>query len=379
MTTKRIALVYDAIYPYIKGGAERRYYEIARRLATAGYEVHLYGMKLWEGADVIEREGVYLHGICKAKPVYTRQGRRSIWQALYFGIHCLKLVREDFDVIDCCGFPFFSLFACKLVCLLKRKKLRATWLEVWGRDYWRQYLGRLGVAASVVERLSARMPGEIISISEHTTARLVDELKVTAPIHTIPIGVDFDEISRVEEGAAKSDVIYVGRLMDFKNIDVLIRAIDIAKTTKPDVRCCIVGDGPERDCLRSLTERLNLQSNVDFVEFRETSEEVYALMKASRVFVLPSMREGFGIVVPEANACGLPVITVDYEDNATTALIEEGRNGFVCRRNEQALAGAISMVLNQGLDEKLRDSCLDSARRFDWNRIIGEIEAVYAA
>ena len=379
MTKTKIAFVYDAIYPYIKGGAERRYYEIAKRLALKEYEVHLYGMKLWKGPNVVKKQGVYLHGICKAKPVYTSGGRRSIWQAIYFGIHCLRLIKEDFDVIDCCGFPYFSLFTCKLVSLIKRKRLHSTWLEVWGKDYWQEYLGRLGTIAYIVQWLSARMPDEIISISELTTTRLIQELKATRPIHTIPVGIDFDEVRSAEESRIKSDVIYVGRLMDFKHIDMLIRAISLVKMREPHVRCCIVGDGPEREGLLSLTEQLNLRDNISFLGFRKTPQEVYALMKGSKVFALPSTREGFGIVVPEANACGLSVITFNHKDNATTGLIQEGANGFVCQPNEHDLARCISLVLSADPDEKLRESCIDSARRFDWNRIIGEIEEVYVA
>src|SRR3989304_4053497 len=131
--TKRIALVYDCIYPYTKGGGEKRYYEIAKRLAIKGHEVHLYGMKFWEGQDVLQKEGLYLHGICPPKPLYTKDGRRSIRQAVFFGIHCLKLIKENFDIIDCCSFPYFSLLTCKFACFLKGKKLHSTWHEVWGK------------------------------------------------------------------------------------------------------------------------------------------------------------------------------------------------------------------------------------------------------
>jgi len=377
MKKKRIAFVYDAIYPYIKGGAEKRYYEIAKRLALREYEVHLYGMKLWKGPNVVKKEGVYLHGICPARPVYTREGRRSIWQAMYFGIHCLKLTKEDFDIVDCCGFPYFSLFTCKLVSLIKREKLYSTWLEVWGKDYWQEYLGKLGTIAYIVEWLSARMPDEIISISKHTTNRLVQELKVTSPLHTIPVGIDFDEIRKVKESRSKSDVIYVGRLVDFKHIDILIRAISLVRTTEPNVCCYIVGDGPERKGLVDLTVQLDLQNNITFLGFRNTPPEVYALMKASKVFALPSMREGFGIVVLEANACGIPVITLDHKDNAAKGLIAGGENGFVCQPNEKDLADSISRILSTNSNEKLKESCINSAREYDWNKTIGEIEEVY--
>ena len=58
----KIALVYDAVYPYIKGGGEKRFYDIARELANRGNEVHIYGMKLWAGLKVVKKEGIYYHG-----------------------------------------------------------------------------------------------------------------------------------------------------------------------------------------------------------------------------------------------------------------------------------------------------------------------------
>ena len=83
---KRIIFVYDAIFPYVKGGAERRYYEIGRRLAAKGHDVHLYGMKYWDGPNVMESDGLTLHGICNARPLYTKSGRRRIGQAIIFGL-----------------------------------------------------------------------------------------------------------------------------------------------------------------------------------------------------------------------------------------------------------------------------------------------------
>jgi hypothetical protein len=58
MKKMKITLVYDAIYPYIKGGGEKRFYEIGKRLAKKGHQVHLYGMKFWEGDKVIKKQGI---------------------------------------------------------------------------------------------------------------------------------------------------------------------------------------------------------------------------------------------------------------------------------------------------------------------------------
>ena len=63
----------------------------------------------------------------------------------------------------------------------------------------------------------------------------------------------------------------------------------------------------------------------------EHTRDVYGLIKSSSVFVLPSVREGFGIVVVEALACGVPVITTDHPDNQARLLVEDGVTGWLCR------------------------------------------------
>jgi glycosyltransferase involved in cell wall biosynthesis len=374
---KKIAFVYDAIYPYIKGGAERRYFELAKRLSKKGYEPHLYGMKLWKGCNVIQREGVYLHGICPSKPLYTKDGRRSIWQAIFFGIHCLKLIKEDFDIIDCCGFPYFSLFVCKSVCLLKRKRLYSTWHEVWGNKYWEEYLGNLAIFGIWVEKFCSRIPDEIIAVSEQTAIRIKKELGYKGKIYIIPNGIDVEYINKTKPSLIKSDVIYAGRLMDFKNIDLLIESVFILKKNKNYIKCIIIGDGPEKDNLANLTKKLRLQNDIKFIRFLGNHGDVYSYMKASKVFVLPSTREGFGIVVLEANTCGIPVITVNHKDNAAKDLVEEGKNGYTCGLDEKEIAKRIMAVFEKGMNNNTKQFCTDSARKYDWNKIASGVEEVY--
>ena len=373
----KIALIYDAIYPFIKGGAEKRFYEIAKRLSKKGHQVYLYGMKFWEGNKVIKSQGIYYHGICKPKSLYEKNGKRSIKEAIYFGLNCLKLIKEDFDIIDSSNFPYFSLFACKLISIIKRKPLCATWHEVWGKNYWYEYIGWKGYLGYIIEKLAVLMPVKIISVSEHTTYKLKNELNSKKLIYTVSNGIEFDLITKIKPAKEKSDVIFAGRLMSYKNIDILIKAIKIVKEKNPEIKSLIIGDGPEKKTLETLTQKLNLGENIKFLGFLENQNDVYALMKSSKVFVLPSTREGFGIVVIEANACGIPVITVDYKDNAARDIIEEGKNGYVCQLDENEIAKEIMRILKNNLSLEIQKVCIGLAEKYDWDSIVDEVEGVY--
>jgi len=373
----KIALVYDAVYPYIKGGGEKRYFEIGKNLAGRGHEVHFYGMKLWKGENFHKQDDMYYHGICREMSLYNKNGKRSMKEAVLFGLHCLKLVKEDFDIMDCSSFPYFSLFSCKIASMFRRKPLVATWHEVWGRDYWREYLGPAGFFGYLIEKLAVLMPDKIISVSDYTTKLLKDRLKSRKPIYTIYNGIDLSSILSIPAADKKSDIVSAGRLVKHKNIDRLIRALDIVRDKKPDVKCMIIGDGPERKNLEKLVGELGLESNVEFTGFLKDQKSVYSHIKASKVFVLPSEREGFGIVVIEANACGIPVIAVEHENNAAVNLIENDVNGILCRSDEKEIANAILGELENKSDTGRKKECINLVREYDWTEIVNKIEETY--
>jgi glycosyltransferase involved in cell wall biosynthesis len=369
----KIALVYDVIFPYVTGGAERRYFEVGRRLAKQGYDVHLYGMKSWEGEDVISMEGMTLHAIMPQTSLYTVSGRRSIAEAFRFGLATLRLLKEPFDVIDCCGFPYFSLFSLRLVTWIRGKRLYSTWHEVWGKKYWQEYLGILGIFGYIIERGAAILPDRIISVSESTTKALKNKLGRKRGIVTIPNGIDLELIRQTEASPENFDIIFAGRLLRHKNADKVLQALPEVKKAFPHIKFIIIGDGPEKKRLEELSHCLNLESNVRFMGFVEENK-LFSYMKSSKLLVLPSSREGFGMVALEARACGLPVLTVDEPHNAACRLVTECGNGVITRLDPASIAQGIKSILANPKKETEEPDI----EKHDWKNVVRKIEHSFA-
>lgn len=375
----RIAFVYDVIYPYVKGGAERRYYELARVLCSH-HEVHLFGMQFWEGNSLIQNsDGVFLHGVCPPKQLYV-DGRRSIYQAIYFSFHLIiPLLKCDFDLVDCSSVPFFPAFVCKFYALLRRRPLVVTWHEYWG-DYWYTYLGSNWKAflARTIETIVSKLPDRIVPISEHTKADLELHGVPEDRIRVVHCGINLEEILATPVASTASDVIFAGRLITDKNVDLLVQAIHFLSQSMQSILCFIVGDGPERENLEKLVNDLGLEANVKFLGFLPDHRDLYGLMKASRVFVLASAREGFGMVVPEANACGLPAVVVRARHSAATDITRHGESGFICDMDAKAIAEAVNrLLINDALRARMQESAIAWAQRFDWRVMADRTDQVY--
>jgi glycosyltransferase involved in cell wall biosynthesis len=369
---QRVAFVSDAVMPYNQGGKERRLYEISKRLVCEGREVHIYTMKWWNGTKDIVHDGVHFHAISKLYPLYSGD-RRSIYQAIMFGLATLKLLFAKFDVLDVDHMPFFPVFSARIVTWLKRKKLHATWHEVWGRNYWLGYLkGPAGILGYLIERLSFMMPDVIISNSNHTTARL-RLAGFKKEIKTVTLGVDLKSINTAKTANHKSDVIFVGRLLSHKNVGLLIKAIGIVRYSFPDILCKIVGDGPERKNIEMLIHRFRLEKNIHMLNLVNDHQGLYGLMKASKMLVLPSTREGFGLVAIEANAAGIPVITTSHEDNAAKDLIHEGHNGFLVEPNARNIADKIMYIMKN--PKKMRS--MENIEQYDWHFVAEQARRVF--
>jgi glycosyltransferase involved in cell wall biosynthesis len=375
-----VAIVCDAIYPYSHGGRELRYSELLPRLAERA-EIHVYTMHWWDGPASYADGGVTYHAISPLLPLY-KNNRRSMQQALLFSLACLRLLRADFDRLEADQIPYFQLFVLRLVAALRRKPLTVTWHEVWSRAYWRDYLGRAGSAAWLVESAAMRLPGHIIAASPQTAERLRATLggRSSTTITTVPNGINLATIRSAYPGGEISDVVFVGRLMSHKRVDMLLDVISLIRKLGKPITCRIIGDGPEREALERQARALGIRDAVDFRYDVNEQKELYALVKASRVFVSLSAREGFGMAVLEAIACGVPVLTTSDPDNLGQHLVADYSRGLVCEPAPEAVAAGIQELLAQAEQspggERLDDSWLAG---YDWGVMADRLADAYFA
>jgi len=154
----------------------------------------------------------------------------------------------------------------------------------------------------------------IVAQSSNTRNNAIEYYAPKKEIQIIPLAFHppvIPQTSRKILGLHEKDFICItiGRLIKRKSIDVLIRAI--ALVNKPAVKLLIMGDGPEREYLEELVNKLSLLDRVKFLGF-VGDEEKFAYLSQSDLFVLTSMHEGFGIVFMEAMYCGLPIVATNH-------------------------------------------------------------------
>ncbi len=221
----KIAYIYDAIYPYVKGGVQKRIWELSTRLAAKGHQVTIFGMKHWEGADIMYKEGVRLWGVCPPQDLFAN-GHRSVKEAIYVGCRTLPaLSREKYDIIDCQNFPYFPCFSARIASTLRSSPLLITWHEVWD-DYWKAYLGRAGVFGRLVERLVTRLARMNAVGTTYNRDKLISIGASQNKVRLVPIGgISFTDIERVPPAGERTDIIFVGRLVSSKGVDTLLHSI----------------------------------------------------------------------------------------------------------------------------------------------------------
>jgi glycosyltransferase involved in cell wall biosynthesis len=301
-------------------------------------------------------------------------GRRRIGPPLVFGLGVLRhLLRHGrrYDVVHTASFPYFSLLAAALARPRGRYRLAVDWHEVWTRDYWRSYLGQAGRFGWAVQRACLRIDQRAFCFS-----RLVEGRLRAAGLRDVTRLEGQFSGEAHEPVAPEPVVVFAGRLIPEKRAPALVRAFARARETAPELRLEIYGDGPDRAEVLRLADGLPAVAP-GFVE----RERLEAALARALCLVLPSRREGYGLVVVEAAALGVPSVVVAGPDNAAAELVEDGVNGTVAASAApDELAAAVLRVRRDraALGASTADWYARNAERLSLERSLAAVVEAYA-
>lgn len=238
-----------------------------------------------------------------------------------------------------------------------------------------------------LERALARVSDRLLGVSQATVDDLV-RLGVSPPekFSVLPLGLDLAPLAELDEklrvasrdelgvGAGEILLVFVGRIVPIKRLDLLLRALAQARESEPRLRLAVVGDGDERPQLERRAAELGMAAEVFFLGYRRELRPIFA---AADVAVLSSDNEGTPVSLIEAAAAGLPAVATDAGGVGEVVTADTGI--VVPRGDVAALASAIvEMAADaQGRERYGRAARQRALGRYGAERLLGDIDALY--
>lgn len=327
-------LLLSQFFSTTRGGGEYVFSLIAKKLAENDSKVYVITNKITK-EDYKEHKNIkvifipptleYKGGL---PPGFLDNLRYSI-NAIRQGLKIIK--NEKIDIIHSNNFA--PALAGAILSSLTLKPHITTVHDVFslcGREYWKRWgaqsdVSRLNVwLAPFFEKLMIKLKCDCIhTVSEATREDLI-KFGAKKPIHVIHNAIETNTTNSTSPNPLQ--FVYVGRLVFYKNLEVVIKAIEITKKTELGIKLVIIGSGPHENFLKDLVRKLSLEQNIEFKGY-VSSQEKSRLIAESRALVFPSLCEGFGLVILEAFDQSRPVLVSNIKPMSDIVSHEE--NGFV--------------------------------------------------
>ena len=342
------------------GGAEVYAWQVARHLAERGAEVTFVTARAPGQTTSDTRDGVTI----------VRAGGR--WGVYPRALAWLLRRRRRFDVVLDCqnGIPFFSPLvlpsAVPVVCVVHHVHDRQFPL------YFGPVLGRFGawLEGPVARRVYRR--AVTLAVSPSTVRALRERLGWTAPIVVVPNGADATTPStarRVDNRGAPR-LICVGRVTRHKRVDLVVAALGRLRQRRPDVRLDVIGGGQDLELIRRQVAELGLGEHIT-VHGHVPVARRDALVESAWLHVSGSWGEGWGLVVLEAAAAGLPTVAFDVE--GLRDAVRDAETGWLVKEGDdptgelvEVLDRALTELADPAVAERTAKECRRWSEAFRW-------------
>jgi glycosyltransferase involved in cell wall biosynthesis len=346
----------------LAGGAEVHIYEIFARMVQRGWAVtHL---------------AASFAGCEREKTVRGVRVRRLVNRYLYYAVAPLAARREMRSrryavVVDVLNkLPFLSPW-------LVGKPCFAIVHHLFGTTAFKQVSPPIALVTYLAEKLipAAYRDTRMLAISQSTKDDLVARGLAAEHVTVVPPGLDHHAYRPGARDVRAPIVLWIGRIEPYKRADVMLEAMPAILERLPAAKLVFVGEGSARRALQERAAALGLADAVRFTGFIAESEKIDWLRQAA-VVVNSSEKEGWGMTVIEANACGVPAVSSDVPGLRDST--RHGLNGLLYPYGDSAaLARAVLEVL--GDDAAYRRMCeaaLEWSSRFTWDSVTDRFEAL---
>jgi glycosyltransferase involved in cell wall biosynthesis len=339
------------------GGAEVHVAEISRRMAAMGYELTQAAVRFPGAAERERLDGLDVIRLGRIRRYYprvvatvareTRRGRFDV-------------VVEHLNKLPFCA-PAYSAVP-----------VLAVNHHLFGRSAFVQARWPFATVVVAVESLIPWVyrSTPFLAVSQSSKDDLVRRGISADRIGLIHNGVRLPAGEPPPLAARPLRVAYFGRLERYKRVDLFLRAVARIAARFPALEVAVIGQGQRRAELEQLAAGLGLAARTRFTGFASDAERD-ALLAGSRVCVCPSIKEGWGITVVEANALGVPVVATDVpglrdavRHGETGLLVPDGPPEALVPRLADAVA---SLLADPALASRLAAGGLAWSRRFDWD------------
>ncbi len=346
------------------GGSEVHAAMVARLWAEAGLDVTLRTSFAPGQASTSERDGYR---------VVRKAGRYLLFPRAAIAETARLYGPRDALVEIWNGMPFFSPVWTRGPKIILLHHVHA---QMWGMVL-PPLLARVGnaIESSFAPPLYRRE--RIVTLSESSKTEIVGDLGLAPDrVTVVPPGVhprfSPDPSGRVVP--QRGSVLAVGRLVPVKRFDYLIRAVAAARRQAPELRLTIVGAGYEKDRLLSLVDRLDAQGWVEILH-GISNDELVDRYRAAWVVASSSAREGWGMTLTEAAACGTPAVATRIAGH--TDAVVDGVSGLLADSEVELAEQLARVCLDDGLRARLAEGALAHATRFRWEATaVGVLEAL---
>ena len=355
------------------GGGERQFYAISKRVADRGHDVTILTCRFpgQPAEEVVD--GVKIHRIGLSRDPKTGGARKVVLPIFSYIMKTAKqAIKLAPDLIHCN--TYFPVYPGGMAAHSLGIPLVVTFHDIYGLKGWIESQRSLawGFLGHLATTVAAGVPHKkVIAVSPQCRQKLIDIGIKEKKITVIPNGVDLKLFDSIRAKKVRNQILYVGRLVDFKHVDWLIEAFALVLKGIPNAKLKIVGGGPEKGNLEALVRKLGLRKHITFTGLTPTYEAVTRYYKESEIFVLPSTVEGEAIALKEAMAAGLPLIAMNIPGSGVLSLVRDRENGLLLEPGRPELIAEKLVQLLQ--DEKLRKRMGTAGRKFvekfDWDTI----------